>query len=86
MKPNNLSITQAVHGLHDIVFDCPKCGPPYQIGIKARFGGLSSNPGIWAWEHDAEYRLTITPSIDNQHHGRKKQCGWHGSITNGEIV
>lgn len=86
MKPQNLSITQASDGLHDIVFDCPKCGSPYKISIKARLGGPVSNPGIWAWTFDEQNRLTVTPSIDNRHHGRKKDCSWHGSIVQGELL
>ncbi len=68
---------------NDIIFDCPKCGKPYKIWIAAKFRTPASN-GTWCWDHDGE-NVTITPSILFHLHGRKP-CGWHGSVTNGEVT
>lgn len=74
----------------DIIFDCAKCGPPHRVWIAARYR-QSPIQGTWSWTapddgsggYDA---ITISPSIDNHSHGRKKQCGWHISVVNGEVT
>lgn len=73
----------------DISFDCPKC-PGQRVWISALYRQPPDPTGRWSWTapddgsggYDA---ITITPSINNHHHG-KIPCGWHGSIVNGDIV
>lgn len=68
-----------------VVFDCPKCGAdhpgcieftnPLDGGPPARTDGHT-----WQREGDTIDTLTLRPSI------LRKDCGWHGFITNGEIT
>lgn len=72
----------------DISFDCAKCGHPHRIWIAARYRQAPS-VGVWCWDAPVDSpngynAITITPSINNHHHGRKS-CGWHVTITNGEV-
>lgn len=78
-------------GVNQIIFDCPKCGKPYRILILAKFNQPHGPAGYWSWTFDVNATngydaITITPSINNPNHGRKKLCGWHGSIVNGEVI
>jgi len=74
-----------------MLFECPIHGKDYPIQICMRHGGTKS-PGVWVANIDLmvfkdtswKTQLTLTPSIQSHHHGRKP-CGWYGSITNGEI-
>lgn len=71
-------------GTNEITFDCPKCGPPFRVYVRANFGGPADPAkAVWAWSvEDGE--ITLSPSIHNHHHGRQL-CGWHGSITKGVV-
>lgn len=87
----NPSITGTTGGLNELTFDCPKCGKPYRIRIVMRLNGPTGGerPGVWSWtfdENDIAKGITVSPSIQNNDHGRKKSCGYHCSILNGEIV
>lgn len=75
-------------------FDCPNCGAPYRICVPVDWQGVSPientaywkmsgcgpDPAEFSWE-----KITLSPSINNHHHGRKKQCTWHGHIAAGAI-
>jgi hypothetical protein len=72
------------HGV-GITFDCP-CGCTrgrYVPFTNPLDGGPPHNDGHATWQRSGETfeTLTLTPSI--QVIG---ECGWHGFITNGEIV
>lgn len=78
----------------ELMFDCPLHGSPYRVCIKV--GPNSPDPTIpmWQWNCSPDGalwpdKLTIRPSIQMPHamgHGHRKDCGWHGSVVNGEIV
>jgi Family of unknown function (DUF6527) len=77
-------------GVNELSFDCPKCGKPFRVDIHCRLNGPADQAkAIWAWSGDftkpSYDSVSIQPSISNHHHGRK-ECGWHGSITNGEVL
>jgi hypothetical protein len=82
-------VTAAGKGdLNELTFDCPRCGPPYRICVYMRLHGPAGN-GVWAWEMGPPGQLeniTVNPSIDNPNHGRKKVCGFHCTITNGDVI
>lgn len=84
-----------------LAFDCPKCGPRYivhvnfhreapadgvwQIASPTHLYAEAASEGAY-WGADLE-TLTLVPSIRNNTHGRKHpECGWHGSVTNGEVT
>ena len=80
---------------YDLSFVCPACGFPFVIGI--RVGPEVKDKPVRCWRYNIEpystsdwmERFTLQPSIDNTKagHGRKHpNCGFHGSIVNGEIV
>ena len=79
-----------IAGVKQLRFMCPLCGPPYLISVLCRLNG-PQEPGIWACAPDIgtinwQHGLTLSPSIVNSNHGRKKTCGWHGSVINGELI
>jgi hypothetical protein len=80
----NYKFVVTTDGCHELSFDCPMCGPPYRVWLRCRHKGPPS-PGTWAWDFDGP-TITLTPSIRNNMHGRKKVCGWHGSITGGQVI
>lgn len=74
------------HGI-GISFNCP-CGCAMRVAVP--FGnpldGQAPDDGFlnqWARTGDTFETLTLTPSILRSHLGI---CGWHGFVTNGEIV
>lgn len=77
----------------DLSFNCPVCGPPYRIIINIEREAKAS-PITWQAVPlpdgpDWPERVTIIPSIDNTAagHGKKHPtCGFHGTITNGEVT
>jgi hypothetical protein len=71
-------------GLNQLTFDCPLCGPPHKIQLTMKLGGPPKD-GIFGWTHDGT-NITVEPSIHNHEHGRKKQCGYHCRIINGEVT
>lgn len=83
--------------LYNLSFDCVKCGKPYRVSICFHTGAavagiwkctspyLSIPPLIGVWP--TLETLTLEPSIVYHTHGRKHPtCGWHITITNGEII
>ena len=81
--------------LYEMSFDCPVCGPPWRVYIKARLGGPRGPEGVWAWTaapfgFDPSIPLdwntvTITPSVKNQNHGRKRSCNGHFNVSDGIV-
>lgn len=71
----------------DFSFDCPSCGKPYRIWFRVHTD--APKEGTWqiitadSWA--TMEGLSITPSIHNHHHGRRKACNWHGTVTNGMV-
>lgn len=66
-----------------VSFDCPKCGPIHPGFIpfaNPLDGGPSTHEVAWQRTGESFETLTLTPSI------LRKDCGWHGFITNGEII
>jgi hypothetical protein len=72
-------------GVH---FDCPcGCGTPCYVPFANPLdGGPASDPARPLWQRSGENfeTLTLSPSILRD--PAKGGCGWHGFITNGEIV
>ena len=68
-------------------FECPcgNCeGRTYVDFENPKDGGLRYGTGPhWRRTGDSFETLTLTPSLHNQEEGG---CGWHGYITNGEVV
>lgn len=68
-------------------FDCPcGCNTPIFIYFSNPLDGReSANKKCPNWERIGEdfESLTLTPSILRSHPG---SCGWHGFVTNGEII
>lgn len=63
--------------------NCPKCGAshPLLLPFANPFdGGKLIYSVAWQRTGNTFETLTLTPSIF------RKDCGWHGYITNGEIV
>lgn len=72
-----------------VIFNCPcgKCNMECCIEFKNPLdGGDCHNPKGTTWNRvgDTFETLTLTPSILRT--PAKGGCGWHGYITNGEIV
>lgn len=66
--------------------DCPcgSCGVPLFVGFENPVDGLgpySTHHPLWRREGETFDTLSTTPSIL-----RRGGCGWHGYITNGEII
>ncbi len=82
--------------LYEIAFDCPVCGAPWRCMIRARLGGPPGPEGTWAWAAAPFSNVppvpldwgtvTITPSVRNRHHGRKRLCSAHFNVVAGEVV
>ena len=75
------------HGV-GVLLDCP-CGCDRQLYVPFTNpidGGPPVNDGHATWQRTGETfeALTTTPSILRSK--EKGGCGWHGFITNGEIV
>ena len=71
-----------------LMFDCPcgKCGMPCAIPMNNPLdGGPPLNPDH-GWDRIGEdfETLTLKPSILRT--VKRGGCGWHGFITNGEII
>jgi hypothetical protein len=68
-----------------LTFDCPcGCQHPIAVYIDPPLDGNPSDPHClpkWARTGEAFEALTLTPSIL-----RRGGCGWHGFVTNGELV
>lgn len=71
-----------------VMFDCPDgCGNPCYVPFDNPLdGGPSLDPGHPRWQRkgDTFETLTLTPSI--LRNPGKGGCGWHGYVTNGEII
>lgn len=70
-----------------IEFDCP-CGGICGHSLFVPFenpldGGAQYGPTGWKRAGDTFETLTLTPSILRL---APSQCGWHGFVTNGEII
>lgn len=68
-----------------LICDCPKCGPDHRMFVpfaNPPDGGPSLNPAGHNWQRTGEEfaTMSLTPSI------LRKDCGWHGFITNGEVL
>lgn len=64
-------------------FDCPKCGPIHRAFIPFANpfdGGPPTHPMAWQRTGEDFDTLSLHPSI------LRRDCGWHGFITNGEII
>lgn len=90
------SLTQSVGAVgytHQLALDCPSCGAVYRIVanvvLNAPPPGLA---GVWGLQvpaipsGDGWDGVTMSPSYQNHHHGRRKVCNVHFSILNGEVV
>lgn len=91
MKLSELNPRMTGNGpLNQLVFDCPKCGPPYIISVHCHRADADDKRRIWKWSvPDGQFGwdvFSLSPSINNRDHGRKKLCGCHLSIVNGEVV
>lgn len=69
-----------------ISFDCPcGCGSPLAVYIANPIDGgpTALNDSAHCWQRTGETfeNLSLTPSLQ-----RVGGCGWHGFVTNGEIV
>jgi hypothetical protein len=77
---------------HQLEFDCPRCGPPFRIMVNCSTEKMRAEGGVWkitiAEPTDGDYWgcVSLTPSIHNHNHGRKKPCGFHCVITDGELT
>lgn len=75
---------------HQLQFDCQKCGPPHKILVCCAMA--EPTPGVWKLtlpetvSGDGWNGVTLTPSINSATHGRKKVCGQHCSIIDGEVL
>lgn len=68
-----------------IIFNCPKCGADHPGCVEFTNpldGGPPTRKDGHTWNRQGETidTLTLTPSI------LRKDCGWHGFFTNGEVV
>jgi len=79
-------------GLYEwqLSFDCPLCGPWYKI-ILCCSRVKPSSEGVW-WisipevaSGDGWNGITLTPSVNNSNHGRKKVCGYHFFLIDGDL-
>ncbi len=76
------------HGV-GVVLDCPcGCGIPLYVPfLNPLDGGPAHDPqrrNNWQRTGETFETLTLTPSI--LRNKEKGGCGWHGFITNGEII
>lgn len=89
LNPQMTGNATGSRGYNTLTFDCPRCGPPYVIGIAVHMPEYHKVPAqIPAWTlhiNGGWERSTLEPSIDNPNHGRRKACGWHGHITDGQV-
>ncbi len=68
-----------------LLCDCPKCGGNHPLFVpfaNPLDGGPSTHPDISSWKRTGDNfaTMTLTPSI------RRLDCGWHGFITDGNII
>jgi hypothetical protein len=78
---------------HQLEMDCPACGPQYRMAICVVLNvPPPGRSGVWALQlpavpsGDGWDGVTMSPSVQNSNHGRKKACTVHFSIVNGEVV
>ena len=87
----NPKLTWSDFGGHCLAFDCPKCGSPYRIEVHCVIGEPPGTSGWWGItlpdrpSGDGWNGVSVKPSIQNNNHGRKKECGFHCTITDGEV-
>ncbi len=90
----NPRFSQAVGAPLVLNFTCPSCGDPYLISVPVDWEGVSTMNNAAHWKvtgcgpDPKEFswnKISVSPSINNHHHGRKKTCSFHATITNGEI-
>lgn len=85
--------------LYRLSFDCPVCGRPWRITIKARLDGSAGPEGVWGWTAAPFSNIpavpldwntvSVTPSIRQRRysaHGRKRECSAHFNIAGGEVL
>ena len=65
--------------IHGIKFWC-RGGKKRICGVSITDGHADEAKNTWHWDGNRE-APTITPSINCE-----QRCGWHGNITNGEII
>lgn len=85
----NPSMTaSSLPGVNDLRFTCPLCHTPYEVVIRVHRGEPDGKRGIWRWTAGGPDwdKFTLEPSVHNHNHGLRKTCGWHGSITNGDVL
>lgn len=68
-----------------LICNCPKCGEDHPLFVPFANPPDGEPPvypanAVWHRTGDVLETLTLTPSI------LRKDCGWHGFITNGEIL
>ncbi len=82
---SELNPSYVKHGEYEhLAFDCPKCSKGSQIEIP-----MPPHPRAWSKQGDSFDNLTISPSIDFQHHNGDApgaNCHAHFFIRSGEIV
>ena len=89
LNPTFVSGSGGVRKGIGIIFDCPcgKCGTLCGVEFRNPIdGGPLYDPARNAhWQRTGETfeSLTLTPSI---HRSGAGGCGWHGYITNGEVL
>lgn len=79
-------------GVWQLTFTCPKCGPGNEISVYMHAHPADEARRLWRFEPVTAFdsagwidTLTVTPSIGEPPHGRKR-CTWHGSIAKGEVI
>ncbi len=76
--------------VNELSFDCPKCGAPYRVSVYCRLNGPpEEGRGLWSWKlsnPNDGWSITLHASIRNPNHGRKKSCGWHGTVSGGIVT
>jgi hypothetical protein len=92
LHPQLVQSPMATSYTHQLLIDCPACGPTYRLIICVVLGEPTGHPGVWGLQlpavpaGDGWDGVTMSPSHQNNGHGRKKDCAAHFSIINGEVV
>ena len=63
--------------LSELSFDCPIHGAPFRVSVWCAPKAVDRKAPTWVSNQEYPYpwdTLTLTPSIQNHHHGRKLAC------------